>query len=460
MAGIFKAYDVRGKFPEEINKEIASKTAYALAKLNNPKKVLITVDVRQGSEAVKDGLIQGFLNFNPDISITFAGITSTPMMYFIFNNSEDDFDVGIVVTASHNPKEYTGMKILTKGSNGISKFINYESGLDKVEELLKENISIKEFSTDKIIKKNYVEEYYNYLENLSKISDYSSKKKIKLVCDFSNGSPVVYKNFLEKHTNLISLNDIMDGNFPGHIPNPLEKEAQEQISEKIKKTGADFGVIFDGDGDRIIFFDENGNVIDSEKIIYMMIQEMQKENKSVQSIVATINLSRQMNLALEKINVKTIESRIGYGFVRQHVIENNATLGAERAAHFSFKETGYTDSSILCILYILKLYIESEEKFSSLAKKTGITSYIEEHNVILKSDEQKEFILKKSYELFRDECNKYSNIDGHLFYYDDYWVNIRQSNTEPKVRITIESKDKETDSKIYKNILEKLDINN
>lgn len=368
--------------------------------------------------------------------------------------------MGIVVTASHNPKEFTGMKAIIKTPSGISKFINYDNGFNKVEKMIKEDLQLKEKNTDSVIGKNFNSQYYDYLEKLSDIDKYSSKKKIKLVADFSNGSPVVYKEFLKKHCELIPLNDTMDGNFPGHSPNPLEKESQIQVSEKIKQSSADFGFIFDGDGDRIIFFYENGMVVDSEKIIVMMIQQMLKENKKVNSVVATINLSRQMNKTLKSLGVNTFESRIGYSFVRQNAINKNSAIGVERSAHFSFKETGYTDSSILCILYIMKLFTTSGKTFSELAKETAITNYIEEHNVILENDSEKAVILNKAYNLFKDECIKYSDIDGHLFYYDDYWINIRESNTEPKIRITIESKDKDADAEIYNNILKKLSIDN
>jgi len=248
---IFRTYDIRGRYPEEINNNITKNIGYYIAKLFSCKKILLCRDVRNNSQELKKSLIKGIKFFNKDVEVVNAGITSTPMFYFILQNN--DFDFGIMITASHNPKNYAGLKLWKK--QDIITPVSYGYG----EELIQQSIEAEKKDIPEndyeIIQKNYLQEYINFLKEVSNIKE---NKDIKLVSDYSNGSSVIYKEFLNSLFNVININDKMDSDFPAHEPNPLLQESQKQCSEKIIQEKADFGIIFDGDSDRIVFFDEKG----------------------------------------------------------------------------------------------------------------------------------------------------------------------------------------------------------
>ena len=454
MAGIFKAYDIRGLFPNEINKDFAKRVGFSISKLFNSKKVLICMDVRLGSEEVKQGLIQGFLNANPETIFLDAGITTTPMCYYILDR--DGFDFGIMITASHNPKEYCGLKLLKK-KDGLIQSVNHNSDLPMIEDYFNnhKNIELNDVELNNIKQKDFTKDYLEYLSKLSKIESFIPAQEInnvKIVCDFSNGCSTIYSDLLEKTATLIPLNNIQDGNFPAHQPNPLLKESQKELSQKIIDSNADFGIIFDGDADRIVFLDEKGTKVEVGKIFYFIVREMLRENENVKNVVYPINMSRHLEELFNKLGVNSIITRIGFPFIWAKEREHDASFGAELSCHFSFKEMGYRDSSILTYLYIIKAYRNYKKKFSELMAEIDLETYTDEHVIKINSEEESLYLLDKSYSFYKDKCDSYNAIDGHTFYFKDYRFNIRKSNTMPEVKITIESANPEEDKRLFDEI--------
>ena len=439
---IFRTYDIRGKYPEEIDNNITKNIGYYIAKLFNCKKILLCRDVRNNSQELKKSLIKGFKFFNKDVEVVDAGITSTPMFYFILQNN--DFDFGIMITASHDPKEYAGLKLWKK--ENIITPVSYGYG----EELIQQSIEAEKKDIPEndyeIIQKNYLQEYINFLKEVSNIKE---NKDIKLVIDYSNGSSIIYKEFINSLFNVININDKMDSDFPAHEPNPLLQESQKQCSEKIMQEKADFGVIFDGDSDRIVFLDEKGKRVDTEKILALVVEEIIAEQKQINSVTTTINMSSDLQKFFEKKNIDFYRTRIGYVFIRQKALEENSIVSAEKSTHFSYRETGFTDSAILTLLYILKYYStkkqEQENKvFSEIAAQTGITKTAIEYAI--PTEKNVDELLNAAFNYYSAKALRTEEIDGHTFYFDDYWFNIRKSNTMPEIKITIESADDKRDN--------------
>jgi phosphomannomutase len=454
---IFKAYDIRGKYPEELTKDIAKNIGYDIAETFNCKKILICRDIRHGSEPIRNALIEGFKFFDKYIEIVDAGITSTPMFYYILQ--KNDFDFGIMITASHDPKDYCGMKLWKKDKEIHP--VSYGYGEELIALINKRN---RIFVPDKgivITHKNYITEYHDYLIDLSKIKDYLNFGTIKVVVDYSNGSASLNSNFLGETAELIEINKEMNADFPGHEPNPLLEESQVQCREAILKNKADFGIIFDGDGDRIVFLNEKGERVQTEKIVALDVAEMLTENKEIKSVVETLNMSEDLAKELARRNIRLFKTRIGYVFVREKAMAEDSAITAEKSTHFSYRETGFTDSAILTYLYILKKLINARKedgliKFSELEKETHISREAVEN--VVKYGGDREELLKKLYAHYKDKANKVDQVDEYTFHFDNYWFNVRRSNTMPEIKITIEAASLDEEKKILSEIMGVLNL--
>ena len=258
----FKAYDVRGIYPTEVNEWLAEKIGNVFPSVIKTEKVVVGRDIRLSSSSLCDALIQGLLLRGVDVYD--IGLCSSPMFYFA--SAFYKFKAGIMVTASHNPKEFNGFKFV--GKNAIP--LSYKKGIKKLEKKIKKNLKIK--NKGQLIKLEICEDYGFFLEKqVDKI------KKLKIVVDACNSVGSKEISFIENKINLIRLNFELDGNFPAHGPNPLKEENIKELCKKVKKEKADLGIAFDGDADRVVFIDENGNAIKSDYIFALFIQELAKE---------------------------------------------------------------------------------------------------------------------------------------------------------------------------------------
>jgi len=454
---IFKAYDIRGKYPEDLNEELAKNIGYDIAENFNCKKILLCRDVRKGSNPIKDALVEGFKFFDKNIEVFDAGITTTPMFYYILQHN--DFDFGIMITASHDPKNYCGMKLWKKDKDIHP--VSYGYGEELIALMNQRN---RIFVPDKgivVTYNNYVKAYHDYLIDLSRITEYLNFGTIKVVVDYSNGSACINSDFLKETAQIIELNSEMNADFPGHQPNPLLEESQVQCREAILNNKADFGIVFDGDGDRIVFLNEKGERVQTEKIVAMDIAEMLIENKEIKSVVETLNMSEDLAKELARRNIRLFKTRIGYVFIREKAIVEDSAITAEKSTHFSYRETGFTDSAILTYLYILKKLINSRKedvaiKFSELEKETHISREAVEN--VIKYDGDREELLKKLYAYYKDKANKVDYVDEYTFHFDNYWFNVRRSNTMPEIKITIEAATLVEEKKVLKEIMSVLNL--
>ncbi len=425
--GIFKSYDIRGIYNKEWDKDIAYKIGNSIPQIFNIDKVLIGRDGRLSSNEIFDALSAGFIDASVDVYD--AGLTTTPMIYF--GTSYFNFPFSIMITASHNPKDYNGLKISEKNSVPIG----YENGINKIEEaIIKNNLNIvKNNKKGKIFLKEFYEDYLNFLNKYLPIN-----LTIKYVVDFSNGMASLFNNSLFNSSKK-SINYNIDGNFPAHEPNPLDEENRKQIIELVKKENADIGIIFDGDADRVMFIDDNGNFIQPDLII-ALLASYYKDRKPF-NVLYDIRTSKSVDLFLKNIGAQTFMWKVGHAFAKRKLKEIDGIVGGELAGHYYYKDFYFCDSGILTALIVLNMVQRLKNEGNTISNWIKqISKYYNSGEINFKISNKKEAI-EKVIEIIKtkEEILNIYDFDGYRVELDSWWFNIRPSNTEPLLRLIVEA---------------------
>jgi phosphomannomutase len=367
---IFKAYDIRGIYPEQLNEETAKLIGKAFIKLTNAKKVVVGRDTRLASPALSKAAIRGMLSMGANVD----NLELVPVDAIYFTAGKFGYDGGIYITASHNPKEYDGFKMIDKNGDVIR-------GVK-----LKEVILLNDFETNvlpgALNKKNITNDYLKHIlsfVNLNKI------KPLKVVVDASNGMAGKIISLLQPQlpTEIIALNFELDGSFPNHAPNPLETGAMDMLSQKIIESKADLGVIFDGDSDRLFFMDETGNFIKADITLLVLAKHFLKTRPG-SAIVYNAVCSKAVPEFVKKWGGKPVKSKVGYVNVREKMKQNQAVLSGELSAHYAFKDNYYSDSGIIAFLILLQLISEDGRPLSEITKELTIYAKANEVNIEVK----------------------------------------------------------------------------
>ncbi|MFH1770853.1 MAG: phosphomannomutase/phosphoglucomutase [archaeon] len=443
---IFKAYDVRGKYPEEVNEELAYNIGRAMVILLKAKNFLVCRDARKGSEDLARAFMKGVTDQGSNV--TYSGLATTPMFYYF--KYKKGFDAGVMITASHLPSGYNGLKAMKKDG-----FMGYDSGYKEIQELIDsgelKKIPLTE-TKGNVTNTNYEDEYVNFIIN-SAIGEF---KGLKIVVDASNAmaGPILKKVLDKVGVDYIGLNMGYNLENPAHSLNPLKTDAHTQVREKIKSEGAVLGAVFDADADRIVFMDETGDVLPGDYALAILVQHLAKPGDK---IVHDLLCGRAFKEAVRAIGCEPVETRVGHVFIKHKMVELNARLGAEISCHMYFQEAGGAESTILCLLDMIGI-VNKKGKLSKLIaplKQAWIKSV--ELNYELSSNNLKDKKIEEIKQTFSD--GEQSLLDGVKVEYDDAWFNVRKSNTEPVLRLRIEAKTKrklaELQAKIESIILSK-----
>ena len=426
----FKAYDIRGKVPDELNTDLAYKIGRTFAKYLNAKLVVIGRDVRKSSPELSEALSIGLNDAGCDVFD--LGLCGTEMIYFgtPFLNT----DGGIMITASHNPPEYNGLKFVKKGSVPMG----YDSGLNEIEKMIVNN-DFGEISDHKgkVFQKDIMQEF---ISKVTKFFDAGKIQPYKVVVNAGNGCVGPALDALEKYlpVKMIKIFPEPDSTFPNGVPNPLLPENRQPTIDAIKKYGADFGVAWDGDYDRCFFFDEKGNFIEGYYIVGLLAKSILKTNPG-EKIVHDPRLIWNTIEVVKKAGGQAIVSQSGHAFIKQKMREVNAIYGGEMSAHHYFRDNFYSDSGLIPFVLILQLMSDEKAKLSELLD-TMIRLYpcSGEINSTISNPEEKINEIRKRYTGgINDE------LDGLSVEYPDWRFNIRMSNTEPLLRLNVESKNDE-----------------
>jgi phosphomannomutase len=412
---IFKSYDIRGVYPKELDEDTAFKIGQAFANYVKAKKIVVGRDMRLSSKVLFDSLIKGIISQGADVYD--IGLVATECVYFSIVNYK--YDAGIMVTASHNPKEYNGFKMIKR--NG--KNVRFVRGKDLIDIVSKDFINRKKGRT---IKLNIWKDYIKHLSSFLK----KDIKPLKIIVDAGNGMAGKIIPLISLPIKVIPLNFKLDGNFPSRPSNVLEKGATDEISQEIKKRKANFGFLFDGDADRIYLVDENGDFIRADITLLLLAKYFLKKRK--ESIVYNLICSKAVPEFIKRWGGVSIKSPVGAVNLMELLSDNKAVMGGELSGHYCFKNTFGADSGF--VAYLILLQVISDNKLSEMVKELSIYFKGAEINFKVRDKEKAINIIKNKY-----LDAKKSYLDGVTMEYKDWWFNLRPSNTEPLLRLTIEA---------------------
>ncbi len=425
----FKAYDIRGVYNRDFNKDDVYKVGFFLPKLLNASKILIGRDVRTSTEEIFTYLCKGITDAGADVDS--IGLATTPMVYFA--TAKLGYDGSVQITASHNPKEYNGLKISKTGALPVGA----ESGLKELERMVTEDpitVSENKGSVREIdVKQMYLDFFKAYTPDIS---------DLKLDIDCSNGmANLLIKDILGDTPNYLF--DTMDGTFPNHEPNPLVEENVEDLKRAVLDHKSDLGIIFDGDADRVMFVDENGRFIQPDIITAVIGSYFLRNEKGY--VLQDIRTSRSTTEFLERLGAKVFTWKVGHAYAKTKMKELSAIVGGELAGHYYFRDFYNCDSGILACLIVLNVAVElkkQQRSFSSFIDE--IISYATSGEMNFRIEQKAEAMeaLKERYTKSATPT-KILDFDGYRIEFEDWWFNVRPSNTEPYLRLVVEARTQE-----------------
>ncbi len=427
----FKAYDIRGKVPSELNTDLAYKIGRATVKYLNAKKIVIGRDVRKSSPDLAGALANGITDMGCDVID--IGLCGTEMIYF--STPKFNADGGIMITASHNPPEYNGLKFVREGS----KPMGYDSDLKYIEEMIVNddlgNVADSKGTVERI---DVMDEF---VKSLAKVYNKNLIKPFKVVVNAGNGcvGPALDAIEPDLPVTMIKVHHNPDPDFPNGVPNPLLPENRQSTIDAIKENNADLGVAWDGDYDRCFFFDENGEFIEGYYIVGLLAKSILKKFPG-EYIVHDPRLVWNTVDIVNKAGGKAVVSKSGHAYIKQKMREVDAIYGGEMSAHHYFRDNNYSDSGMIPFLLVMELMSVENKPLSALVGEM-IEKYpcSGEINSKIPDPAGKLEQIKEKY-----SDGKVDLLDGVSVEYDNWRFNVRMSNTEPLLRLNVETKgDKE-----------------
>lgn len=426
--GAFKAYDFRGIFGKDFNLETIYKFGFFLPSLLHADKVLIGRDMRLTSDDMFHALARGITDAGADVYD--MGLTTTPMVYYF--TAKHGFEASVMITASHNPKEYNGLKVSRKDALPVG----YDTGLGELEQkVLHEEVVItnpKGKIVDYPVKEEYLQfqsQYHYNIDNLNLVMDCSNGMASILVKEIFGNQPLY-------------LFDTLDGTFPNHEANPLEPENIVALQEKVRETKADIGVVFDGDADRVMFVDEHGDFIPPDLMIAVLGHYFIEEKNIQGLVIQDIRTSKSVAEYLAKMGREMYIWRVGRAYAAMKLREIDGAFGGEYAGHYYFRDFFYSDSAMIAAQVLLHVFAEMKKKGVSVSQLIGcIRRYANSGEINFTIEEKKaamEAVVKTA--VAQEKPEKILDFDGYRVEFHDWWFNIRPSNTEPYLRLLMEAR--------------------
>ncbi len=429
----FKAYDIRGKLGTELNEEIAYKVGRAYGQIYQPKTVVIGCDVRLTSEALKQATIRG-LN-DAGVDVLDLGMTGTEEVYFAAFHL--DVQGGIEITASHNPMDYNGMKLVRENARPISA----DTGLKDIQSLAESEQFIEVEKKGTTQKYNILPEF---IEHLLTYIDPSKIRPLKLVMNAGNGAAGHVVDAIEEKfkalnipVEFIKIHNHPDGTFPNGIPNPILVENRDSTRNAVLIHHADMGIAWDGDFDRCFLFDEKGQFIEGYYIVGLLAQAFLLKQAG-EKIVHDPRLVWNTLDIIEQYNGIAVQSKSGHAFIKDVMREHNAAYGGEMSAHHYFRDFAYCDSGMIPWLLAILVVSETQQSLSSLVE--GMIERFPCSGEINFKVEDTQKTIQKIFDHFADLNPAIDQTDGVSLDFGAWRLNVRASNTEPLLRLNIESR--------------------
>ncbi|HEX5429915.1 MAG TPA: phosphomannomutase/phosphoglucomutase [Patescibacteria group bacterium] len=437
---IFKAYDIRGIYPSEINEELAYGIAQAYAKFLNPKTVALGFDVRTSSPALFEAAKQGLVDHG--VNVVDIGMISTDMLYFAVANY--GYDGGIIISASHNPKEYNGMKLTREQAIPISG----DTGIGDIKNSVIMGYEYKADQPGTVSSKNIADDYIKKCLSFVDVAKISAKggsasggKPLKVVANAMFGLALTQVAHMNLPVKLIELNENPDGNFPKGQPDPLQVQNQQETKEVIQKEHPDLGVAWDADADRCFFFDENGRFLPPYYVSAVLSEYFCKREPGA-TIVHDIRLRWAIEDKVKASGGKTMAIKAGRAYFNPEMRKDNAVFASETSGHYYFRDYFSSDNGLIPFLIMLEIVSQAGVRVSEL-----FDEYFENYpvsgeiNTKASDLEQVKPLLEKIEQHFAaDPKVKLDKTDGISIEGQDWRANIRGSNTEPLIRTNVEAK--------------------
>jgi phosphomannomutase/phosphoglucomutase len=432
---IFRAYDIRGIFGEDLTEEVATQIGAAFATFLEGRTVVVGRDVRISGEKLRDALISGLVS---RCNVTDVGVVPTPLLYFAANRLQKD--AGIMVTASHNPPQWNGFKAF-RGQRGSI----YGKDMETIRAYTK-RIDPKKLGEKRgkaVSYEGIIGKYQDFVQSKIQL-----ERKLKVVADTANGTcGLVAPTLFERlGCNILTLNKEPDGTFPAHLPVPKTETLGELMKEVVRRK-ADFGVGYDGDGDRAVFIDEKGNLIPGDLTLLVFAKDILQKHRGGK-VVYELSCSMAVEEYVKKLGGIPLVERVGHTFIMDKMIGEEALLGGEKSSHFYFADVYGMDDGVFASMKMAEILSKSDEKLSEMVASLPHYPSVYEKNFEC-PDNLKFAFIEKLRSQFKEYGLKTLDIDGVKLIEEDGWVILRASNTEPVIRISAEARTKEKLKKLY-----------
>ena len=428
--GAFHAYDIRGVYGVDFDRTTAYKVGYFLPELLGASEVLVGRDCRTSSQEIHDALLEGICDAGADVAD--IGLSSTPMVYFATANY--GYKASVQITASHNPAEYNGMKVSRENALPVG----LDTGLGQIKAWIEEGRPTPVAARRGTVREKDI--HKDYMDFMMKFKgDYSG---LKIAFDLSNGMSCLFAHevFGEEPAYLF---DTMDGRFPNHEPNPLVAKNVEPLRELVRRTGADVGVIYDGDADRVMFVDDKGQFVAPDLVIAMMaLYFCDERGAKAPRVLQEIRSSKAVGEYLARYGAELHTWRVGRAFAAPKLREIDGLWGGELAGHYYFKDFFYSDSGLLSSLIVLRIVAALKKQGKTFSGQIAeIAGYCNSGEINFRL-EDKPGAMKAVCDYFsaQETPLKVMDFDGFRLEFADWWFNIRPSNTEPYLRFICEAR--------------------
>jgi phosphomannomutase/phosphomannomutase/phosphoglucomutase len=428
----FKAYDIRGRVPDELNEDIAYRIGRAYTEFLKPKKVAVGRDIRISSETLATSLSKGLMDGGADVFD--IGLCGTEEVYFTTFHAMTDG--GIMITASHNPADYNGMKLVREGSRPISG----DSGLDTIRDLVEKNAFGDTLSKGAVIRIDCRDDYINHLLGYV---DIDTLKPLKIVANPGNGcaGPVIDRLEQRLPFEFIKVHHKPDGLFPNGIPNPLLPESRAATADAVKEHKASLGLAWDGDFDRCFFFDEYGVFIEGYYVVGLLASVLLEKHKGAK-IIHDPRLTWNTIEIVKRNGGTPVQSKTGHAFIKERMRAEDAVYGGEMSAHHYFRDFAYCDSGMISWLLVAEIISKTGKPLSALVGE--MMRMFPASGEINRKLNDPAGTIKKIETRYQKDALCIDRTDGLSMEFPSWRFNVRSSNTEPIVRLNVESRADET----------------
>jgi phosphomannomutase len=431
LRDIFKAYDVRGLVPAELSTRVAREIGRALVAVLKPDEVAVGRDMRVSGAAITGALIDGIRDGGADVSD--LGLISTDALYFAVGKYR--YPAGVMVTASHNPPEYNGLKICREDARALS----LSSGLAEIRDLILSGQVPPAATNGARGTVQHRDILDAYAEHMLSMVNAGAIRRLKIAIDAGNGMAglTVPKVFARLPVEVVPLYFELDGTFPNHLANPIEPENVRALQQVVIDQKCDLGAAFDGDADRVFLIDENGQFVGGDMVTAMVSVKM-LERAPGATIVYNLICSRSVPETIIRLGGRPVRSRVGHSYIKETMRAEDAIFGGEHSGHFYFRDNWYADSGMLALLTVLELISEARQPLSQILAPLDSRARSGEINTEVADPGAVMAAVERAYAASGADID---HLDGVTVNFPEWWFNLRSSNTQPLLRLNVEVDD-------------------